>query len=94
MRVLFLDMDGVVNSSDFFEVFSKTQYRKARGIAKAKGRLNNTFVDMIDPKVVTLLNQIIESCNCSVVSSSSWRTIFTPKEITLMPAGISLCPRK
>ncbi len=84
MRVLFLDMDGVVNSARYFEVLSKRQYRKARGKAKAEGRERKTFVDMIDPDAVPHLNAIVERTGCKVVISSSWRTPWTYAEIESM----------
>lgn len=82
MKVLFLDMDGVVNSARYFEVLSKRQYRKARGKAKAAGRRD--FVQMIDPVTVPLLNAIVERTGAKVVISSSWRIPWTFAEIAAM----------
>jgi hypothetical protein len=84
MKILFLDMDGVVNSARYFEVLSKRQYRKARGKAKAEGRTRKTFVDMIDPKTIPHLNAIVERSGAKVVLSSSWRVPWTYQEVNAM----------
>ena len=41
VKVVFLDMDGVVNCAEWFRVTSKTQYRKERGKGKACGTVEH-----------------------------------------------------
>jgi hypothetical protein len=60
MKIIFLDMDGVVNCGDYFDKGGITQSQQG-----AAG--------MIDPHAVHLLNRIIQATGALVVSSSSWR---------------------
>lgn len=84
-KILFLDMDGVVNSAEWFNVISKRAYRRARGRAKAVGRSRGTFVHMIDPAAVRLLNVIVAggwgTPAAKVVLSSSWRIPWTHRQV-------------
>lgn len=61
MKVIFLDIDGVLNSNDW--------YVKTRGIGKQDEG------DM-DPNAINLINQIIEKTGAKIIISSSWRTDF------------------
>ena len=80
--LLFLDMDGVLNSAAFFKVSSKRQYRRARGRGKAQARLGLArWVDQIDPVAVERLNEIVRRATPDIVVSSSWRKAFTLEEI-------------
>ena len=78
MKVLFLDIDGVLNSENWFV------YR----IYCVKNNMVNilmNFVDtddrnikhkltMLDDRAIANLNRIIEETGCKVVLSSSWRS--------------------
>ena len=78
MKVLFLDIDGVLNSENWFA------YR----IYCVKSNMVNilmNFVDtddrnikhkltMLDDRAIANLNRIIEETGCKVVLSSSWRS--------------------
>ena len=78
MKVLFLDIDGVLNSENWFA------YR----IYCVKNNMVNilmNFVDtddrnikhkltMLDDRAIANLNRIIEETECKVVLSSSWRS--------------------
>ena len=59
MKIIFLDFDGVLNSSRFF----KEQTPKGVLIASPG----------LDPKAVEVLNEIIERSGAMVVVSSAWR---------------------
>lgn len=61
-RILFLDFDGVLNSSQWMT--DDPQAAMANGVVG------------IDPRVIPLLNQIVDRTGCTVVVSSTWR-IFT-----------------
>lgn len=76
MRILFLDIDGVLNSRRFFEVDSKRAHRKARGTAKAQDP-----VAAIDPVAVAYLNTVVARTGCKIVISSTWRNHHFPEEI-------------
>lgn len=67
-RVVFLDIDGVLNSHAFFKAGS--------------GRPPATDTDeqarrMIDPAAVEHLNALVEKSGASLVISSSWRRIYS-----------------
>lgn len=85
MKVLFLDIDGVLNSENWFA------YR----IYCVKNNMVNilmNFVDtddrnikhkltMIDDRAIANLNRIIEETGCKVVLSSSWRSSIESENI-------------
>lgn len=59
--VLFLDIDGVLNSRAFFD-------------GKSSDLLwFGDSLDMLDPEAIERLNRIVEATDCDVVLSSSWR---------------------
>lgn len=61
MKILFLDVDGVLNSDEY--------YNYIRPIRK-----NLKFPDTkIDPDAVNLLNYIVSKTGCEIVVSSAWR---------------------
>lgn len=64
--ILFLDIDGVLNSQEWFMM------RSSRG---EEG-------DDIDPSAVALLNQILERSSCLIVISSTWRIFHSIEEIS------------
>lgn len=59
LRVLFLDVDGVLNSAQYLH---------------NKPRKTWPF-EHIDPAAVQLLNKIVRQTDCKIVISSSWRVI-------------------
>lgn len=60
-RILFLDVDGVLNSTKYFE--------------SAKDRSMSPESD-IDPKAVRLLNKLVREGDLEVVLSSTWRLLY------------------
>ncbi len=60
--ILFLDIDGVLNSEAYFA------RQRARRIT-----IISTRQELIDPSAVVHLNRIVEATKCHVVLSSSWR---------------------
>lgn len=70
-KVLFLDVDGVLNSEHYF----KSAYCKKR--IKVDKRLG-----MFDNRKVELLARIQKTTNCTIVMSSSWKSMFFSKAKT------------
>jgi histidinol phosphatase-like enzyme len=60
VKILFLDIDGVLNSEE-------TLKKNTRGAHEFHGVVG------IDPYLALLVNRIIEETGCEVVLSSSWR---------------------
>lgn len=57
MKVLFLDVDGVLNSEQTF--------------FRSKGEREDSY--LIDPFMALLIARIVEATDCKIVLSSSWR---------------------
>lgn len=66
MKILFLDIDGVLNSYQYM-ISSKSMFG-----AQAKS---------LDPNACLLLEEIIVSSGCKVVLSSSWRKLVSFRQI-------------
>ena len=73
MKVLFLDIDGVINSEDYAMYRHETK----------KFDLD----EAIDERAVAFLNYIIDQTEAKVVLSSSWRGSFEETENRLKAAG-------
>lgn len=69
-KYLFLDIDGVLNSFNDYNMSYKTFLEKLNKI---------TFE--LNPKQIKLLNNIVERYNPTIVLSSYWRTRYTLDEI-------------
>lgn len=69
MKVIFLDIDGVLNSDIW--------YKKQAAQKKASMNLN----DHLDKEAIRLLNKIITQTNANVVLSSTWRKHYALEEI-------------
>lgn len=81
-KICFLDIDGVLNSVNFFE--EKSQSKRWNEFKEKYENKHIAFgLANIDPKVVELLNKLTEATGAKIVVSSSWRgdsalqTIFT-----------------
>jgi len=69
MRVIFLDIDGVLNSQRYFEE-----------ALDATGPLS-FGEEQLDPEAVGLLDGLVKSADADVIISSSWRHIWGYEEI-------------
>lgn len=77
--VLFLDIDGVMNSHDYIR----------------RGGSLNCKSDGIDPQAVTQLQRIVDESKCSIILSSTWRVLFSISDMRgkLIAKGMrSPCP--
>lgn len=85
MRLLFLDVDGVLNDHDtLVESRTKTKFEGSMQVQAVRSR-HDVLRAMIHPKYVDRVNSILEQSKAHVVLSSSWRHIFdsdTYKDIT------------
>ncbi len=68
-RIIFLDIDGVLNSARFC-----ADETNGEGITIVNGAFDATA--HIDPQRVARLNRLIAATNAEVVLSSSWRKLF------------------
>lgn len=70
MKILFLDMDGVMNSHTFL-----TAQERRREVKKTPLDMAGIegWASMVDPKAVERLNRVIAATNARVVISSSGR---------------------
>lgn len=64
--ILFLDIDGVLNSHNYFD-FSNERLLYAW--------------EMIDPSNVSILNKVVRETSCDVVLSSMWRLDYPLEEV-------------
>lgn len=70
-RVIFLDIDGVLNSDYFLSNVDHSNEIDWREF----------WINNIDLKSISFLNEIIEHTNASVVISSTWRIMMTLDEL-------------
>jgi predicted transcriptional regulator len=71
MKILFLDIDGVLNSDSWYKTEKWKLLYKKYGVDQAD----------FDPKLVQKLNLIVQSTDCEIVISSAWRLTFSIEEI-------------
>ena len=74
MKIIFLDIDGVLNSKKWF--LSPEQAEKESYIEKS-----------FDPKAVELLNTILKETSAKIVVSSSWRLWMSVEELAELLNG-------
>lgn len=67
MKIIFLDMDGVLNSNRWLEDRRKELFDRMQKTGEHPWR------HVIDRRAVSRLNQIIEATSAKVVISSAWR---------------------
>jgi hypothetical protein len=80
MKILFLDIDGVLNSVEWWE-----------SLPKQTRLLRQADWDHFDPCAVDLVNHILDATGAKVVISSAWRTMMPWEELTelLSKAGLN-----
>lgn len=70
-RVLFLDVDGVLNRWDF----NIDQFTEAFIAVRNEKRPLSSMVVFLDPILVSRVNMIVQHSACDVVLSSHWRDL-------------------
>lgn len=74
MRVIFLDMDGVLNSAGFFADTRGTK-------EQTNWASDEWWAQGVDPQAVRRLNAILDATGALVVFSSSWRYHVDPEQM-------------
>lgn len=79
MKIIFLDMDGVMNGYPFLDSIPD---RPLSGFHEKENR--TWWEEMINPKCVERLQTIVEATEAKVVLSTSWRMFWEPDEMQEM----------
>lgn len=75
MKIIFLDIDGVLNTDPYLEIHGR--------YVDGEGRIRNTWPEgHVDPEKVALLNEICGRSGAQVVLSSTWRLYLTIEDMT------------
>ena len=78
MKVLFLDIDGVLNSHNWFGYrlycIKNDMHDRVLNFVNTNDERIKHKLSMIDDRAIANLNRIIEETGCKVVLSSSWRS--------------------
>lgn len=70
MKIVFLDIDGVLNHELFY-----------RGYSKYPRKTIKRPLDQIDQGSVEILNELVKATEAKIVISSTWRINYSPKEM-------------
>ena len=84
MKIIFLDIDGVLNSDVYCE--SELYKQATVGMSDAKIMLVAHHLHL-DPDALALLNDLVTRSGAVVVMSSTWRIKYSPEEVTEMMKG-------
>lgn len=72
-RIIFLDVDGVLNSAAFLEAQTKKQTEGAKLESLPEVCAGISWSAMLDPTCVHRLDRLVRETDAKVVISSSWR---------------------
>lgn len=79
MKILFLDIDGVLNSEEYFAKFERTPR-----VVVPQFRDNEHKEMLLDPEAVARLNKIMEAVpETNIIISSAWRAHCNREQIKL-----------
>ena len=85
MKVLFLDIDGVLNSENWFAYriycVKNNMVNILMNFVNTDDRNIKHKLTMLDDRAIANLNRIIEETGCKVVLSSSWRSSIESENI-------------
>lgn len=72
MKVIFLDIDGVLNSEEFWK--NEAQHvRKKKAIAEGRSHDEASAIANMDPNAVERIMRIVKETGAEIVVSSTWR---------------------
>lgn len=84
MKVLFLDIDGVLNSQNWFGYMQycirNNMYNRVMNFVDAPDEYIEYKLTMLDDRAIANLNRIVDETGCKIVLSSSWRCLWNPTE--------------
>jgi histidinol phosphatase-like enzyme len=84
MKIIFLDIDGVLNS----DVYDQSDYyKKATAGMSGYEVIEKAHHLQLDPDAIKLMNELVERSGAEVVLSSTWREKYTPEQMTDMLKG-------
>lgn len=87
MNVIFLDIDGVLNSEAFLRALDVQHQQCTDETLCLCYQLEN----QIDAEAVARLNRLITGAGAKIVISSSWRLLLDPPELQRVLKGHGLC---
>jgi hypothetical protein len=103
MKVIFLDIDGVLNTEVFqrayFGILKRLEVSRPEAKTLAKAEIRDEFGITFDPMATDMLGWVIESTGARIVISSTWRmsglrTMQTMWEMRSLPGEvIDITPR-
>ena len=79
-KILFLDINGVLNSEEYFQQNDAIRFAEYQSCVKDSRSFRESYCwpfGDLSESLIKKLNIIIESTDCSIVLSSSWRTLCT-----------------
>ncbi len=79
VRVVFLDIDGVLNSERYLDDYPPDEDYAVRSI--------EWWRQMLDPDAVARLNRILDAADASVVVASTWRYSLDLKQLQFVLEG-------
>lgn len=79
MKLIFLDIDGVLNSDEYAS--SQFYLTETHGMSDGEIMLIHRHVH-IDPKALLLINDLVDRSGAEVILSSTWRAWYSTEEIT------------